>query len=97
MFCQLRERHAQLISVAVTREDRQRTDVAGATDITWRLRFFVLDRRFGGIPRAGHLDAACFCAYARHVLAHDGKPSWRDRVLDCLIGDPDRLMYRPVA
>ncbi|MCC7641965.1 MULTISPECIES: hypothetical protein [unclassified Janthinobacterium] len=99
LFCQLRQRHAQLISVAVTREDRHRADVAGATDITWRLRFFVLDRRFGGIgiPRAGHLDAACFCAYARHVLAQDGKPSWRDRVQDCLIADPDRLVYPSVA
>ena len=94
LFCQLRQRHADLIQLSVTREGGEKTVVAGATEITWRLRFFVQDGRFGGIARAEHLDAARFCAYARHVLAHGGKPSWRDRVLHRLIGDRDRLVYR---
>jgi hypothetical protein len=97
LFCQLRQRHAEAISLSVTRQALRPIAVPGGTDLAWQLRFFVLDRRFGGIPRAGHIDAKQFCAYARHVLAHDGKPSWRDRVLNCLIADPDRLVYQPVA
>jgi hypothetical protein len=100
LFCQLSQlskRHAEVIFIRVTREELPPTAVPGGTDIMWRLRFFVLDRRFGGVPRAEHIDAARFCAYARHVLAHDGKPSWRDRVLDWRMSDLERLVFQPGA
>lgn len=96
LFCQLSQlskRHAEAITIAIEREELHLSDVPGGKDITWRLRFFVYDRRFGGIARAEHIDAARFCAYARHVLAQDGKPSWRDRVHDYLIADRNRLVY----
>ena len=92
LFCQLRQRHAEAIFLSVTR-----VAIPGGNDIAWRLQFFVVDRRFGGIPRAAHLDTARFCAYARHVLAHGGQPSWRDRIQDWLIDDPDRLVYPSAA
>lgn len=100
LFCQLSQlskRHAEVIFIRVTREELPPTAVPGGTDIMWQLRFFVVDRRFRGVPRAEHIDAARFCAYARHVLAHDGKPSWRDRVLDWRMSDLERLVFQPGA
>ena len=93
LFCQLQHGHAEAIFLRVTREDMRQDAVPGGSDISWRLQFFVVDRRFGGTARSGRLDAAQFCAYARHVLAHDGRPSWRDRVMNSLIGDSERLVY----
>ena len=93
LFCQLQQRHAEAIFLSVTREEMQPSAVPGGSDTRWRLQFFVMDRRFGRSARSGRLDAAQFCSYARHVLAHDGKPSWRDRVADFLIADTQRLVY----